>query len=217
MNFNSNTITTIVIAIISISGLVVLKGVDSFSSIVYETYLALFSSSVFYAATVIVPETKRRSRVRKGLNHQYRSFKKRCIDLFLIASESQDYQYRDNLLDHQEFRRYFSIQIADGQSRWDLVVTSIDDQDYIFREIVREFDFLDREIEFARSSVQIDNEKVEQFFIALRQVIHTIKASEAHSDDCKHFCQTLWTIFTRWNFIDGQLEDDIIESMIKNI
>jgi len=214
MRFKSTTITTIVIALASLSGLVALKGVDSFPSIMYETFLALFTSSVFYAATVIVPETKRINKVRRGLNQQYRSFKKRCIDLFLIASKSQDYHYRDNLLDHQEFRRYFSIQIANGQSRWDLVATSIDDQDYIFREIVREFDFLDREIEFARSSVQINDEKVEQFFVNLRQVIHTIKCAEANSDDYKHFCRTLWSIFTR---LKGELEEDIIESMIKNI
>jgi hypothetical protein len=208
---------TIVIAIASLSCLVALKGVDSLSSIMYETFLSLFTSSVFFAATVIVPENRRRRIVRKGLEQQYLSFKKRSSDLFLIASESQDYEYRDNLLNHQEFRRYFSIRITNDQSRWDLVATSIDDQDYIFREIVREFDFLDREIEFARSSVQINDVKVEQFFINLRQVIHSIKGTEAHSDDCKHFCRTLWSIFTRWNFIDGQLEEDIIESMIKNI
>jgi len=217
MQFNSNTITTIVIALAAISGVVALKGEDSFSSIAYATCLALFTSSVFYAVTVILPEARRRSRIKRGLNKQYRSFKKRCIDLFLIKSNSQDYQYRDNLLDHQEFRRYFNIQFANGQSRWDLVATSIDDQDYIFDEIVRELDFLDREIEFARSTVEMNDEKVEQFFINLRQGIHTIKAAEANSDDYKHFCRTLWSIFTRWNFIDGQLEEDIIETMIGEI
>jgi hypothetical protein len=214
MYFNSTTITTIVIALVSISGVVALKGESSFSSIIYATCLALFTSSVFYAVTVIAPETKRRNRVRRGLNQQYRSFKKRCIDLFLIASKSQDYKYRENLLDHQEFRRYFSIRIANNQSRWDLVATSIDDQDYIFGEIVRELDLLDGEIEFARSSVEMNDEKVEQFFINLRQVIHTIKGAEANSDDYKHFCRTLWSIFAR---CDGQLEEDIIESMIRDI
>lgn len=61
------------------------------------------------------------------------------------------------------------------------------------------------------------DEKVEQFFINLRHVIHTIKAAESNSDDYKYFCRTLWSIFTRWNFIDGQLEEDIIETMIEEI
>ncbi len=121
------------------------------------------------------------------------------------------------MLNHQEFRRYFSIKVANGQSRWDLVATSIDDQDYIFNEIVRELDFLIREIDFARSSVDINDEKVDGFLVNLSQVIHTIKAAEANSDDYKHFCRTLWSIFARWNCIDGQLEEDIIESMIEKI
>lgn len=217
MHISSSAITTIVIALASIGGVVILKDEDSFSAIAYATCLALFTSSIFYAITVILPENKRRNRVREGLRKQYRSFKKRTVDLFLITSNSQDYQDRENLLDHQEFRRYFSIRFANGQSRWDLVATSIDNQDYIFDEIVRELEFLDREIEFARLSAEMDDEKVEMFFINLRQVIHTIKAAEANSDDYKTFCRTLWSIFTRWNFIDGQLEEDIIESMIREI
>lgn len=217
MQLNSSTIATIVIALASITGVIVFKGEDSAESFAYAICLALFTSSVFYTITVIVPEANRRIRIKKGLNKQYHSFKRRCIDLFLIASNSQNYQYRENLLDHQEFRRYFSINLANNQSRWDLVATSIDDQDYIFHEIVRELDFFDREIEFARSSVEMNDEKVEQFFINLRQIIHTIKAAEANSDDYKHFCRTLWSIFTRWNFINGQLEKDIIETMIRDI
>ncbi len=209
MHWSGTTLTTIVIALASIGGVVTFKGDESLSSVLYATCLALFTSSIFYAVTVIAPETKRRNRIRRTLSRQYRAFKKQCIDLFLIASNS-DYQYRENLLDHQEFRRYFSIRTANGQSRWDLVTTSIDNQDYIFDEIVREFDFLDREIEFARSSIEISDENAEQFFIDLRQVIHTIKAAEANSDDYKHFCRTLWNIFTRWNIID-------VESMIRDI
>lgn len=217
MQINSTSIALSAIAIGSLVGVLALKGDEPVSSVLYATCLALFVSSIFFAVTVVAPETKRKNRIRKGLRKQYRSFKRRCIDLFLISAKSQDYQDRDNLLNHLEFRRYFSIEVANRQSRWDFVATSIDDQDYIFYEIVREFDFLSREIEFARSSVDIDDEKVEDFLVNLSQMIHTIKASEANSDDYKHFCRTLWSIFTRWNFIDGQLDEDIIESMIEKI
>lgn len=217
MRLSGTTTTTVLIALISIGGMVALNSEDSLDSIAHTTCLAFFTSAVFYAATVILPEVKRRNRIKKGLNKQYRSFKIRCIDLFLIVSNSQDYQDRENLLDHQEFKRYFSIRNTNNQSRWGFVANSIDEQDYIFHEIVRELDFLDREIEFARSSVEMNDEKIEEFFINLRQVIHTIKAAEPNSDDYKHFSRTLWSIFTRWNFIDGQLQEDIIESMIKKI
>ncbi len=217
MQINSTSITLSAIAIGSLVGVLALKGDESVSSALYATCLALFVSSIFFAVTVIAPEVKRRNRIRRGLRKQYRSFKRRCIDLFLISAKSQGYQDRDNLLNHQEFRRYFSIEVVNGQSRWDLVATIIDNQDYIFDEIVRELDFFSREIEFARSSVDIDDEKVDDFLVNLSQVIHTIKAAEANSDDYKYFCRTLWSIFTRWNFMDGQLEEDIIETMIEKI
>ena len=217
MQINSTNITVFSIGIMSITGVLALKRDDSIASILYAVSLALLVSSIFFSITVIVPEAKRRSRIRRGLRKQYRSFKRRCIDLFLISAKSQDYQKRDNLLDHQEFRRYFSNKAANGQSRWDLVVTSIDKQDYIFQEIVRELEFFSREIEFVRSSIDIDDEEVEEFLLNLNRIIHTFKTTEAHSDDYKYFCRTLWGIFARWNFIDGQLEEDIIESMIKRI
>ena len=217
MQINSTNIVLFGIVLVSIAGVLAFKRDEPITSILYAVSLALLVSSIFFTVTVIAPEAKRRSRIRKGLRKQYRSFKRRCIDLFLISAKSQDYRNRDNLLDHQEFRRYFSIEVANGQSRWDLVATSIDNQDYIFQEIVRELEFLSREIEFVRSSVDIDDEEVEDFLINLSRLIHTIKAAEANSDDYKHFCRTLWSIFTRWNVIDGQLEEDIIESMIERI
>ncbi len=116
----------------SIAGVLAFKRDEPIASVLYAVSLALLVSSIFFTVTVIAPEGKRRSRIRKGLRKQYRSFKRRCIDLFLMSAKSQDYRDRDNLLDHQEFRRYFSIEVANGQSRWDLVATSIDNQDYIF-------------------------------------------------------------------------------------
>lgn len=217
MQRNNTYIALLVMGIISFIGILAFRNTETVSSILYATCLALFISFIFYVLTVIVPEAKKRKRIRKGLAKQYRSFKRRCIHLFLISAKSQNYRDHDNLLNHYEFRRYFSIEGANGQSRWDLVATSIDNQDYIFEEIVRELDFFSREVEFARSSIDIDDEKVEDFLIRFGHVVHTIKAAEANSDDYKHFCRTLWSIFTRCNFVDGQLEEDIIESMIKKI
>ena len=116
MRLSGSAITTVVIALASLIGVLIFENEDS---LLYAVSLALFTSSIFYTFTVIVPEIRQRHRVRKRLQQQYRSFKRRCIDLFLIASQSQDYQNRENLLEHQEFRRYFSICNSNGQSRWD--------------------------------------------------------------------------------------------------
>ena len=211
---DSNVITTVTIAIIAVLGIFIFREENSISSIAYAFSLTLLASSIFYFITVNLPEKKRRDRIRKGLKNQYRSFKKRCIDCFLIASNSQEYNDRDNLLDPQEFRRYFLDRSGNDQTRWDLITMSIDDQNYIFDEIVREFEFLDREIAFARLSVDIDDEIAEQFLIRFRQIIHTIKAATKNSDDYKYFSRTLYAFFTS---SEGQSEEDFFESMIEKI
>ena len=160
---------------------------------------------------------QRRKRIRNGLVQQYNSFKISCIDLFLIASNSQDYKNRENLLNYKEFRRYFTIRINSTQERWDLVATSIDDGDYVFDELVDEFEFLIQEINYARANVEIYDSDVEEFMRSMIQIVHRLKATKPGTDDYKYFCRTLWSIFARWDLVTGQREDDIIETMIKKV
>lgn len=211
------TITLVVIAGVSMIGIALVDNKESISEVLHSIFVALLVSCIFYVGIVVVPELQRRKRIRNGLSKQYLSFKKSCIDLFLIASNSQEYSGRENLLDHQEFRRYFLIRVKGSQDRWDLVATSVDNGDYIFEELVNEFEFLIREINYARSNVEIYDDDVEEFFSRMIQIVHRLKATKPGTDDYKYFCRTLWSIFTRWDFAVGQSEDDIIETMIERI
>ena len=213
----NTVIVLIVMAAASLVGIFAFKKEEPFSSTLYALCMALFVSSVFYAATVLVPDIQRRKRIRRALRKQYRSFKKKCIDMFLMSANSQGYEKPEKLLDHQEFKQYFSAQTANGQSRWELVAASMDDQDCFFDEIVRGFDFLSREITHARSSVDIDDDRVEDFFVNLNRVIHGIESAKASTDDYKHFCRNLWRIFTGWDDWSGEWEEDVIETMIDKI
>lgn len=213
----STTITLVVMISISLIGIALLDSKENRSEAFYSIFIALLLSCIFYTGTVAIPEIQRRKRIRNGLRKHYRSFKKSCIDLFLIASNSQEYNDRENLLDHNEFRRYFKIQVKGSQTRWDLVATSIDNGDYIFEELVSEFEFLIREVNYARSNVEIFDDDVEEFFSRMIQIVHRLKTSKPGTNDYKYFCRTLWSIFTRWDFTVGQSEDDIIESMIERI
>lgn len=98
-----------------------------------------------------------------------------------------------------------------------MVASCIDAQDYIFKELLMEFELLSREIDFVRMAIDIDDEAVESHLINLTHVIYTLKMAEADSDDYKYFARTLWEIFSRFNFISGQLEDDLIEKTIERI
>lgn len=218
MHLSRSTILTLaVLTGVSVLGINIVDSKESMNEVLHSVFVALLVSSVFYAGTVAIPEIQRRSRIRAGLKRQYRSFRQLCIDLFLIASHSQEYDNRENLLDPKEFRRYFSIRVNESQTRWDLVATAIDEGNYLFEEIVREFESLIREINYARSAVDIYDDDVQEFFSRTIDIVHRIKATKPGTDDYKYFCRTLWSIFARWDIAAGQREDDIIETMIERI
>ena len=214
----STIITLVVLTSVSVLGIAFVDSKENMNDVLHSVFVALLVSSVFYAGTVAIPEIQRRKRIRTGLRRQYSSFKKSCIDLFLIASHSQEYDNRENLLDPKEFRRYFLIPVNKSQTRWDLVATVIDEGGYLFEELVRELEFLIREIYYARSSVDIYDDDVQEFFSSTIYIVHHIKSSEPGTDDYKYFCRTLWGIFTRRDLVAGQREeDDIFEIMIERI
>ena len=218
MRLNKSTILTLVFMFsVSLIGIAFLDSKENRIGIIHSIFIALLVSCIFYMGTAAIPEIQRRKRIRNGLHKRYRSFKKSCIDLFLIASNSQEYKNRENLLEYNEFRRYFNIRVKGSQTRWHLVATSIDNGDYIFEELLSEFEFLIREVNYARSNVEIFDEDVEEFFSKMIQIVHSLKTTKSGTDDYKYFCLTLWSIFTRWNSEAGQSEDDIIETMIERI
>jgi hypothetical protein len=218
MHLSKSTVMTLAsVTGLSLLGIAFVDSKENINDVLHSVFVALLASAVFYAGTVALPEFQRRRRIRAGLKRQYRSFKESCINLFLIASKSQEYDNRDNLLDPAEFRRYFSNRINESQTRWDLVATAIDDGNYLFDELVREFESLIREINYARASVDIHDDEVQKFFSRAMDVIHRLKATEPGTDDYKYFCRNLWSIFALWDFATGQREDDLFETMIERI
>jgi len=96
---------------LSLLGIAFVDSKENMNDVLHSVFVALLASAAFYAGTVAIPEIQRRRRIRTNLRRQYRSFKKSCIDLFLIASKSQEYDNRDNLLNPEEFKRYFSNKV----------------------------------------------------------------------------------------------------------
>jgi hypothetical protein len=174
-------------------------------------------SAAFYFLVVYLPESQKRSRIYRGMEKQYRLFKKSCIDTFLILSCSQEYQHREMLLDQEEFRRYFKNYNANNENRWDAVANGIQNNEYYLNEILYELRMLNDEIKFVRNNIDIHDEEVFQFLKNLSQIIHRMESTKPEYDDIKSFCRFLWEIFSGWSFIDGYRKTDIIAEMIGHI
>lgn len=174
-------------------------------------------SSVFYFLVVYIPEVQRRNRVFGSMDKQYREFKLSCISTFLILSKSQEYAHKEALLEQGEFKRYFSNNNTQNQSRWDAVVNGIQGSEYYLREILHELRMLNEEIRFVRSGIDIHDEEVFDFLNRLSQIIYKMDSTTPDYDEIKSFSRFLWEIFTGWSFVHGYRKSDLIKDMIDRI
>ena len=102
---------TVLIGLFVLSLVNIMAGLatNSWASVLYTLSVGFVGSFIFYLFVVYIPERQKRKRVKIRLQKQYRSIKLDIIDLLLRLSNSQFYQDRENLLDQQEFRRFFDI------------------------------------------------------------------------------------------------------------
>ena len=167
-------------------------------------------SVIFYFIVVYLPESQRKARIYRSMELQYRVFKESCISTFLILSNSQEYKYRENLLNQEEFRRYFKNNNDRNENRWDAVANEIQGNEYYLNEIIYELKMLNEEIKFIRSSVDIHDEEAFLFLKRLSHMIHRMESTKPDYDDIKSFCGFFWSLFTGWSFIQGYRKADIV-------
>jgi hypothetical protein len=212
----------IIIGLIVATLICLLIGVSTTSSRNYDLLLNTLSvgfvtSATFFFIVVYLPERQKRNRVYRSIEKQYKQFKLSCISTFLILSNSQEYSYREMLLDQYEFKRYFSNNNSHNQVRWDMVINTIQDNEYYLNEILYELRVLNDEIRFVRNTIDIHYEEVFSFLNNLSQIIHRMESTTRDYESIKSFSRFLWEIFTGWSFIDGYRKTDLIKEMIGRI
>ncbi|WP_312381129.1 hypothetical protein [Stutzerimonas balearica] len=163
-------------------------------------------SIVFYFVVVYLPEKKRRNDIYRNMELQYRTFKESCINTFLVLSNSQEYQNRENLLSQEEFRRYFKNSNCLGENRWDAVSNALLANEYYLAEIKYEITILNDELKFLLGSAHVYDEEAFRYFKRVSQVLHRLELVKQEYDDIKTLCRYLWSIFTGWSFVDGYKE-----------
>ena len=156
-------------------------------------------------------------RARDKLREQYRSTKLNIIDLLLTLGNSQSYQDRENLLDQQEFKRFFKCAVSPDMSRWDAVASGLEENDYHFRDVLNHLHMLNDEIRRAITAIDIDNVKVTEYLSHYSQVLSRMDMIENDYDDIKLLCRHLWSFYTGYSFVDGYPDTDVMQDMIDRI
>ncbi|GAA0322244.1 hypothetical protein [Psychrobacter aestuarii] len=209
-------ITTILNILTLIFLAIAVKTVDGigYDSMLYSLSMGFIVSYIFYFLVVYIPEYKRRKILRESLESQYLQFKKSCIDVFLIISESQEFSNKEELLYLSKFRNYFNKENKNGEIRWGVIVNCLQENEYYLKEIIYYLQMLNEEIKYTRYSVSLSDPEVFEFLNRLSQLIARMKSTERDYDDIKSFCGFLWSIFTGWDWTKGYSESDIIKDII---
>ena len=121
------------------------------------------------------------------------------------------------LLDQEEFRRYFKVQVNQDQNRWHTVLDFLSGNNYYVQEILYELQMLNQELMFVRNNFDIQSSKAEQFFRSLSQIIARHNSAEPGYDQVDMLGSFLWEIFSGWSVGRGYRETNLIEEMIEQI
>ena len=198
-------------------------------NVLHTVSMGFVVSVIFYFIVVWVPRCRQKRRLRHHLQKQYDAFRLRCIHEFLIANGSSQRHYpgrrqRRALLQKNEFCRFFrTVQINDdGQTRWDVVMETLDDDTYgTLKDILHELEILRENIIYALNHIDIHDDEVFEFLQHLSHVILCVKDVDPRPDyrnaDMRRLEGTLFTIFTGWSITTGFQKEDIIQSMIERI
>lgn len=189
----------------------------NYNYLINSISIGIVVSTIFYLVVMYIPELRRRQIVTRAFVKQYDLFRKNCIDTFLILSKSQEYKDRENLLVHEEFRRYFKNKNKHGEDRWDAVANSIQDNQYYLDEIIFELQRLNDEIKYIKNTIYLFDTEVFDFLSRLSQTIHRYERTEQEYDGIKSFMGFLWSVFTGWNWVDGYTNADYLERMILRV
>lgn len=186
------------------------------NSIVFNLSVGYLTSTIFWVLVVYLPEKSRRKILRETLATRYKDFKQEIVQTFIwAAGESQSIQFIEDLAnDHTKFKDYFGTE----NNRWYDVLNGIQSSELRMRELSLAMKMLSDEVAYILNNVPIDDPKVHQVFKTLNENIFRLRESDSDLyDRVKQVGGFLKGILSRWNIIDGQHEDDVIEKMILRI
>lgn len=187
------------------------------NTIVFNLAIGYLVSLMFWILVVHLPERKRRAVLRTSLNRTYQSFKEETVQTLLWASKAP----HDTTLvaelasNHVEFKRFFS---ENNNSRWYAALNGLQSDDERLSEIALALELLSAETSYALGSLPIQDERVHTFLKLLTENIRRLKRyDDDRYDRVKYVGNFIWSILARWSFVDGQRQDDALQSVIDRL
>lgn len=186
------------------------------NAIAFNLAVGYLVSALFWSLVVYLPERSRRSVLLDNLSRRYKSFRRSVLQILLWSSiGTHDSQMPDELSDHRRFKEYFK---ADQSSKWYAAMNGLQEDPDRMHELLLELEIFADEIAYVLNNANISDPQIHRFFKTLKENIYRLNHSTVYTyDQVKYVGQFLWSVLARWSFIDGQLEDDIIQTTIDRL
>ncbi len=181
-------------------------------TLIENLLIGLLSSYYFYIVVVFIPEYRRIKIIRNNFNYQIDLFKDEVLSKFLVSIEGMTNLERVNeLKDVKKFREYFNEDYVKGQTRWQKVLTDIDNDEKLLKDLLIDLEFLKEECHHVLGKIQINSEWSYGFMKQLSNFIYALRTDENISAaDISNF---FWPLFSGWSNISGYSDVDLLTKM----
>lgn len=180
-------------------------------------------SSLFYYIVVYLPEQRQRKIIKENIQKTYTRVKKDLALAIIHASNkggrnelSANQETINKMLTRKGFRELFEggINADEGFYAFENQMTTNTPE---YEEIIFHLKILLRSIKMVLDNYRIDNNKTYDFFRNLEIHLYKIEHNGCGYDESKLLCTFIWEIFAGWDFIEGYINFDKVEKLIKEI
>ncbi len=173
-------------------------------------------SVLFFWLLVEFPRHRKRERLKRVFEAQYRSFKLQCIDVFLVLSKAPtDSGTATTLLSQERFREFFKVDTGDGQNRWHRVLNGLND--YYLDALARKMENLRDELRLFLLAVEAEDKDLILYLKDFAEGTHYSINRSNDYDEVKSLGGFFWSLFTGWSLIDGYCDEDVFLEAVKRI
>lgn len=181
-------------------------------TLIENLLIGLLSSYYFYIMVVFIPEYRRIKIIRNNFNYQINLFKNEVLAKFITCIEGTANTEKINeLKDIKNFREYFKEDFVEGQTRWQKVLTDIDNDQELLNDLLVDLEFLKEECHYVLGKIQINSEWSYGFMKRLSNFIYALKTDEnVVATDISNF---FWPLFSGWSSVSGYSDVDLLSKM----
>jgi hypothetical protein len=190
------------------------------NTILFNLFIGVLVNILFWWLIVYSPALQQRKIRKAVLNAQYVAFKKAVIEIFLSATGKQPYiEDIEDLLDHKKFKRFIHANNQHpNQTNSHAIQNGLELNAKLTNQFVFEFRLLKEEIAYTINNIEIDDENAHDALKRLSRFVLFIEhADENRSELIKQMLSFCWPIFTRFDFLTGDLKEDWLQSVIDKI